>query len=56
MLASLKQKAANNRKCAAVGEGYHNKEDCRADALAVHGEPRADVAIYDMLDEDEEEA
>ena len=56
MLASLKQKAANNRKRADGGEGYHNKEDCRADALAVHGEPRADVAIYDILDEDEEEA
>jgi hypothetical protein len=33
-----------------------NKEDCRADALAVRGEPRADVAIYDMLDENEEKA
>jgi hypothetical protein len=49
-------KAANNQKRADSGEGYHNKEDCRADALAVRSEPRVAVAIYDMLDEDEEEA
>jgi hypothetical protein len=48
-------KAANNRKRTHGGEGHHNKEYCRADALAARGEPRADVAIYDMLDEEEEE-
>jgi hypothetical protein len=49
-------KTANNRERADGVEGYHHKEDRGADALAVHDKPRADAAIYDMLDEEREKA
>jgi uncharacterized protein YegP (UPF0339 family) len=50
------KKTANNRERADGVEGYNDKEDCGAAALAVHDEPRADAAIYDMLAEEREKA
>jgi hypothetical protein len=50
------KKTVNNRERADGVKGYNDKEDRRANALAVHEELRADAAIYDMLDEEREKA